>query len=70
MSAKKIWILTAFVFVLASQGAYAGAPLKGIDCKLGKNKGGGCVAHAGGGKSGPNGVGAARVKSRSNITNN
>ncbi len=70
MSSSRFLILAAFVYALNPQGAFAGAPLKGIDCKLGKNKGGGCVARTTGGKGGSNEVGAAKVKSHSNTNNN
>ena len=70
MSSNKFMILAAIVYGLSLQGAFAGAPLKGIDCKLGKNKPNGCVARTAGGHSGSQSVGAAKVKSHSNANNN
>jgi hypothetical protein len=67
MPTKQIVFSVAILFALGCQVANAGAPLKGIDCKLGKNKGGGCVARM---HAGTHLIGAARVKSHSNTNNN
>ena len=44
MSIRRIFIMASSLMVLGFQSALAGAPLKGVDVKLGKNPGGGVAA--------------------------
>ena len=70
MRSKRILILTGILYVLSLHGAFAGVPLKGVDCKLGKNPSGGCAKRTPENPPKAHVVGGAKVKSHSNTNNN
>ncbi|MGD0154920.1 MAG: hypothetical protein ABSB50_02390 [Terracidiphilus sp.] len=64
IATQSLAIATAAVLILFAQAAFAGAPLKGIDVKLGKNPGGGCAART----TGADGTAAFGVWPKGNYT--